>query len=442
MQVLDVQRETAVLGGAGNVVNNLVALGAKVDMATVIGNDEVGEQSCAMLQAIGVGTGQIVVQPGRKSSRKSRLMGGHQQVIRFDKESKDAISPESEQALIAKVESTLESYDIVFLSDYGKGVLTYGVCQAIIQKCRAKGVRVLVDPKGTDYGKYRGSYTVTPNKKEAGLATGIQIKSDETLEAAGFWLKDQLQLDYATITLSEDGIASFGLDMVKIPTKAKAVYDVTGAGDTVLASIGFCLASQWPMLDACRFANLAAAVVVGKVGSATASLEEISDFYDSEVQPSSNHSVKTTADMAAIAKRLQGEGKRIVFTNGCFDVLHLGHVKLLEASKSFGDVLVVGLNADASVRRLKGPERPINKEEDRAYLLAALQCVDYVVIFGEDTPYEMIRTLVPDVLVKGSDYTREQVVGHDLVEEVRLVDLIEGKSTTSIVNRIKAQVLI
>ena len=437
VQVLDVQRETSVLGGAGNVVNNLLALGARVEMATVVGDDAAGEQSLAMLEESGVATNLVVRQADRKSSRKSRLMGGHQQVLRFDKESKDPISDKSAQALIDGVESRVEEFDIVFLSDYGKGVLTHTVCQTIIQTARAKGVPVLVDPKGTDYSKYRGATTLTPNRKEAALATGMAIKSDEELERAGFWLKKQVELDFATITLSEDGIACFTDQMHHLPTRTKDVYDVTGAGDTVLAAMGYCIASGWDVLDAARFANLAAAVVVGKVGSATATLDEIDEFYSASVQPSSSRAVKTPQDLAPLVKKLQDQGKKVVFTNGCFDVLHLGHVKLLEASKGFGDILIVGLNADASVRRLKGPERPINKEDDRAYLLAALQCVDYVVLFEEDTPYEIIAHLRPDILVKGADYTVDQVVGHELVKEVKLVSLIEGKSTTSIVNKIK-----
>ena len=437
VQVLDVQHETSVLGGAGNVVNNLIALGAKVEMATVVGDDAAGEQSLDMLAESGVATNLIVRQAGRKSSRKSRLMGGHQQVLRFDKESKDPITDESAQALIAGVESRIAGFDIVFLSDYGKGVLTHTVCQAIIQTARAQGVPVLVDPKGTDYTKYRGATTLTPNKKEASLATGLPIKTEDDLERAGFWLKQQVELDFATITLSEDGIACFTDAMHHLPTRAKDVYDVTGAGDTVLAAMGYCLANGWDVLDAARFANLAAAVVVGKVGSATATVDEVDAFYSASIQPSSARAVKLAHDMAPLVQRLQAEGKKVVFTNGCFDVLHLGHVKLLEASKGFGDVLIVGLNADASVKRLKGPERPINKEDDRAYLLAALQCVDYVVLFEEDTPYELIARLRPDVLVKGADYTVDQVIGHELVKEVKLVNLIEGKSTTSIVNRIK-----
>ena len=437
VQVLDVQRETNVLGGAGNVVNNLIALGARVEMATVVGDDAAGEQSMAMLEELGVATNLVVRQDGRKSSRKSRLMGGHQQVLRFDKESKDPISDESARTLIAGVQNRLAEFDVVFLSDYGKGVLTHTVCQAIIQTARAEGVPVLVDPKGTDYSKYRGATTLTPNRKEASLATALPVKSDEDLELAGFWLKKQVELDFATITLSEDGIACFTDEMYVLPTRVKDVFDVTGAGDTVLAAIGFCMASGWDVLDAARFANLAAAVVVGKVGSATATLDEVDTYYSTSVQPSSARAVKSPEDLAELVAKFQDQGKQVVFTNGCFDVLHLGHVKLLEASKGFGDVLIVGLNADTSVKRLKGPERPINKEDDRAYLLAALQCVDYVVLFEEDTPYELIAKLRPDILVKGADYTVDQVVGHELVKEVKLVNLIEGKSTTSIVNRIK-----
>jgi D-beta-D-heptose 7-phosphate kinase / D-beta-D-heptose 1-phosphate adenosyltransferase len=439
VQVLDVQRETHSLGGAGNVAHNLLALGARVAMASVIGADDTGQQVTQILAAAGADTAGVLVQPGRQTSRKSRLMAANQQVLRYDRESLDPLDPEAQAALIAHVLARLDDFDLVLLSDYGKGVLTTEVCQAIIAAAHAIDKPVLADPKGMDYRKYMGAYLITPNRKEASLATGIEISDEKSLQRAGQWLRENLQLRYAAITLSEAGMAYFGAnEFQKIPTRARDVYDVTGAGDTVLAALGFALANGTSMAEACHFANYAAAVVVGKVGSATVTLEEIDAYIASEGKTTgSDGFIKTRSQIQKIAKHLRARGKKIIFTNGCFDVLHVGHVKYLEKAKSLGDVLVVGINDDQSVQRLKGPTRPINREQDRAYLLAALNMVDYVVIFGEDTPYELIKSIGPDVLVKGGDYVGKEVVGSDLVPEVRLIDFVAGHSSTRIINELK-----
>ncbi|MCU0451704.1 MAG: D-glycero-beta-D-manno-heptose-7-phosphate kinase [Bernardetiaceae bacterium] len=438
--VLDVQRETETLGGAGNVVANLLALGAAVDVASVVGADAAGATLAQLLAQAGA-TPLLVQQSGRQTSRKSRLMASHQQVLRYDRETKSDLDPATEQQLLAAVLPRLAQYQAILLSDYGKGVLTPAVCQALIGQANQLGTKVLIDPKGHDYRKYHGAYLVTPNRKEAATATGLAINPAEaaSLQAAGQYLRQQFGLAYAVITLSEAGMAYFGpTEWQHLPTRARDVYDVTGAGDTVLAALGFALAQGRHLAEACHFANYAAAVVVGKVGSATATLAEIEEMAGKSQGEGSEHLLKTRAQMAALAQQLRQRGKKLVFTNGCFDVLHLGHVKYLEKAKTFGDVLIVGVNADASVRRLKGPERPINPEQDRAYLLAALGTVDYVVVFDEDTPYALIQALRPDVLVKGGDYADKPVVGSDLVPEVRLVDFVEGRSSTRVIQKIKA----
>ncbi len=442
VQVIDVQRETTLLGGAGNVVNNLLTFGAKVEVGGVIGNDEAGKELMSMLQKAGAGTSLVQVQEGRKTSKKSRIIAANQQVVRYDKESKDNISKESEQKLLAGIEKNILQYQLVILSDYNKGVLTPTLTQSIINIAKKHNIKVLIDPKGMDYTKYTGAFLITPNKKEASTATHIEIQDEQTLQEAGFLLKRNYQLTYAVITLSEEGIAFFDeQSMHKIPTKAKAVYDVTGAGDTVLASLGFAIANDWNMIEACNFANYAAAVVISKVGSATATLSEIQEYIASYIPDfNSDTVIKTREEIVEIANDLRKRNKKIVFTNGCFDVLHLGHVKYLEKAKSFGDVLIVGVNADASVKRLKGKERPINPEYDRAYLLASLNMVDYVVVFEEDTPYDLIQAISPEILVKGGDYEGKEVVGSNLVKEVRLVSFVEGKSTTNIIKKIKNKV--
>lgn len=436
VQVVDIARETTVLGGAGNVINNLVALGAKVSVSGVIGDDENGQELRALLSQIGVNTQGLIQQSGRKTSKKSRVIASNQQILRYDRESKEAIEKGSERAIVSYVIDVIDTCDIIILSDYGKGVITDAVAGGVIAAAKAGGKKVLVDPKGKDYRKYRGAYLLTPNKKEASEATGIVINDDKSLQKALLSLKETCALECSMITLSEDGIAIYDKSMRRFPTVAKEVYDVTGAGDTVIASLSFALSSGLSMDEAAPFANHAAAVVVGKIGSATVTLSEIEEYESSLHQSSSEMHIKTKEEIYALSDRLKKEGKRVVFTNGCFDILHVGHVKYLQEAKSYGDVLIVGLNSDSSVRELKGPTRPVNTEADRAYILAALESVDYVVLFSEETPHELIKNISPDILVKGGDYEGKQVVGAEFAGELRLVQFVDGKSTTATIARI------
>ncbi len=436
--VIDVDKETEVLGGAGNVVNNLVALGARVEVASVIGPDENGARLRRMLEDLGVGMGALVEEDGRSTTRKSRVIASHQQVVRFDSETRQPITDESQKRLLERIGALLEEgIDTVLISDYGKGVLTESLTQGVITAAKRHGIRVMVDPKGRDYAKYRGATAITPNRKEASEATGIAITDRASLERAGFALKESLGLERAIITLSEEGMAIFGEEMRLIPTVAKEVYDVTGAGDTVIATLGFVRACGGEIDEAARIANAAAAVVVGKLGSATATWDEIIAYEAALHESTTEHRIKSREALAETVERLKKDGKRIVFTNGCFDILHLGHVKYLEKAKSFGDVLIVGVNSDDSVRRLKGPERPVNPQFDRAYLLAALDAVDFVTIFDEDTPYDLIKIVEPNVLVKGGDYAGKEVVGSDIAGEVRLVEFVDGRSTTRLIEKMR-----
>jgi D-beta-D-heptose 7-phosphate kinase/D-beta-D-heptose 1-phosphate adenosyltransferase len=436
VQVVDISRETTVLGGAGNVINNLVALGAHVSVSGVIGDDENGVELRTMLSAIGASSEGLITQKGRKTSKKSRIIASNQQILRYDKESKDSIDITSETAITAYVESVLDGCDIVILSDYGKGVITDAVAGGVIAAARAAGKKVLVDPKGKDYRKYRGAYLLTPNKKEASEATGIVINDEASLKKALLSLKETCDLECSMITLSEDGIAIYDETMRRFPTVAKEVFDVTGAGDTVIASLSFALSCGYTIDQAAPFANHAAAVVVGKIGSATVTLGEIEEYESSLHQSTSDMHIKTHEEIYALSGRLKKEGKKVVFTNGCFDILHVGHVKYLQEAKSYGDVLIVGLNSDSSVRELKGPTRPVNVQEDRAYILAALESVDYVVLFSEETPHELIKNIEPDILVKGGDYEGKSVVGAEFAKELRLVQFVDGKSTTATIERI------
>jgi len=437
VQVVDIGKETTVLGGAGNVINNLVTLGAKVSVCSVIGDDENGKELLNMLDEIGVDRDSIFTQATRHTSKKSRIIAVSQQILRYDKESKEDISSDSIESILTFLSKNISLYDIVILSDYGKGVLTDELSSSIIKISNISNVKVLVDPKGSDFRKYKGAYLLTPNKKEAILATGIEINDDKSLEKALLYLKSECELDISLITLSEDGIAIYDEKLKKFPTVAKEVFDVTGAGDTVIASIAFALSANKSIEETAKFSNLAAGVVVGKIGSATVSLDEIEEYEASLHKSTSDAHIKTFQDIDAIVKRYKTNSKKIVFTNGCFDILHVGHVKYLQIAKSFGDILIVGLNSDESVSRLKGPSRPVNIAEDRAYLLAALEAVDFVVPFESDTPYELIKMLQPDVLVKGGDYEGKSVVGTEFAGKLKLVDFVDGKSTTKTIEKIQ-----
>lgn len=437
VQVVDISKETTVLGGAGNVVNNLNALGATVSVSSVIGDDSNGEELINMLKSIDVDTKNIVIQNDRKTSKKSRVIAVSQQILRYDKESKNAISSSSVEKIINTLSGNISNYDVVILSDYGKGVLTEELCQSIIKLAKEENVKVLVDPKGSDFSKYKGAYLLTPNKKEAILATGIEINDKVSLKSALIKLKAECDLGLSLITLSEDGIATYDSEVKVFPTVAKEVFDVTGAGDTVIASIAFALSAEKNIEDTAAFANLAAGVVVGKIGSATVTIDEIEEYEATLHKSTSDAHIKTFEEIEATVNRYRLNGKKVVFTNGCFDILHVGHVKYLQVAKSFGDILIVGLNSDESVSRLKGPTRPVNIAEDRAYLLAALEAVDFVVPFGEDTPYNLIKMIKPNVLVKGGDYEGKTVIGTEFAGELKLVDFVDGKSTTKTIEKIQ-----
>ena len=437
VQVVNVKKESSVLGGAGNVINNLVTLGSIVDVISVIGNDSVANELKSLLEKIDVPTSNLVVENNRKTSKKSRLIASQQQVLRYDMESIDDINENSHKQIIQTLEKNIDKYSSIILSDYGKGVLTTNLTKEIIKIANKNSIKVLVDPKGKDYSKYKGSYTLTPNKKEAMEATNIDIKDESSLIEALKSLKTQCELEVSLITLSEQGIAIFDDELTIKPTVAREVYDVTGAGDTVIASIAFALGNNLDIKDAIYFANLAAGVVVGKIGSATTTLDEIYEYEYSLHKSNSTSHIKTFDEIKTLASKLHSQGKKIVFTNGCFDILHVGHVKYLEVAKSYGDVLILGLNADSSVRKLKGSTRPINTQDDRAYILASLESVDYVVIFEEETPYELIKLIKPHVLVKGGDYEGKEVVGQDIADELKLVQFVDGKSTTNTIKRIQ-----
>jgi len=441
--VVDIVREEWRLGGAGNVVNNLVELGCRVAMASVVGDDEEGERVLATLQVKGVDVGAVLTAPGRRTSRKTRVLATNQQVLRVDRETRHAIPADFEQYLLELIGGLVGDCQVVLISDYQKGVLGEHLLQGIIRIARQQGIPVVVDPKGRDYLRYRGATVLTPNRREAQLASGQEFSSEEQLRSGCRRLRADLDLDALLVTRSEEGMSLFSREgePLNLPTEAREVYDVSGAGDTVVAFLGAGLAVGMTMAEAAQLANLAAGVVVGKVGTSTVTLQELRRAVD-RLQHDTHHKILERGELGAVLGPLRAQGKTIVFTNGCFDLLHIGHVKYLQQARRLGDLLVLGLNSDASIRRLKGENRPLISEEERVQILAALDCIDYISIFDEDTPLELLQVVRPQILVKGGDYTPERVVGKELVESyggrVELIRFVDGKSTTNIIDKILA----
>ena len=437
VQIINVKRETKVLGGAGNVAHNLVRLGANVEVLSIIGGCDISNELRKLFKDINLNTDYLIEQKDRITSKKTRIVSAQQQVIRYDIESNEDINQISEKKLIDIYKSAISKFELVIISDYGKGVITNYIAQEVIKVANSYGIKVIVDPKGSDYSKYTYAYLLTPNKKEASEATGINISDKKSLKDALIYLKDFCKLHTSLITLSEDGIAIFDDQFRSHPTVAREVFDVTGAGDTVIAALGYALAAKEDIDSAVVLANLAAGVVVGKIGSATTSFEEIIKYESLLNNSDCEESVLSLEKFIEILKILRKSEKKIVFTNGCFDILHMGHVKYLEKAKKLGDILIVGVNSDNSVKRLKGKNRPINPLNDRCCVISSLKSVDFVIPFEEDTPIELITAIVPDILVKGGDYKEKRVVGEEIAKELVLIDFIEGRSTSNTIIKIQ-----
>jgi D-beta-D-heptose 7-phosphate kinase/D-beta-D-heptose 1-phosphate adenosyltransferase len=436
--VLAVEAEEVRLGGAGNVVANLRTIGAEVWVGGAIGQDENGEAVRRALKGVGAGVDALVIDPSRPTIEKTRLIARSQQMLRFDREKTHPLPPAVERALIEGIEREAKSTDIIVASDYAKGVLTREVVAAMI----GSGKRVLVDPKGSDYARYRGAYGITPNRHEAEVATGVRITDDASRARAADILFDIVGAEIVVITLGREGMycVQRGGGRFHIPTEARKVYDVTGAGDTVIALLARFLGAGVPLHPAVRIANAGAGVVVGKLGAASVTPDELYRAL-SDAGDDASRKVLTRAEAAELARDLRAQGLKIVFTNGCFDLMHAGHARYLAQAKALGDVLFVGVNGDASVKRLKGESRPLLVLEDRALLLASLAAVDFVVAFDEDTPQALIEAITPNVLVKGEDWKDKGVVGREWVEShggrVQFTPLLDGRSTTNLVERIK-----
>ncbi|HAD87169.1 MAG TPA: bifunctional heptose 7-phosphate kinase/heptose 1-phosphate adenyltransferase [Rhodospirillaceae bacterium] len=443
--VLRVTDEVSMLGGAGNVVRNLAALGTRTRFLSLVGDDDAGTAIRDLLAKEPGVSGELKTAPGRRTTIKSRFIAGTQQMLRADREAAQATADDLQDEIAAEAEAAVREHPVVVLSDYGKGVLADATLARVIKAAADAGATVIVDPKGTDYGRYKGAGILTPNLSELAAATGKPVSSDDDVIAAARSLIGDLNLNAVIVTRSRDGMTIVPKNgaVSHLAAEAQEVFDVSGAGDTVVATLAAALGAGAPLDQAAALANLAAGIVVAKVGTAVA--------YAGDLIAELHHQDLSEAE----AKLLTGEqavdrvagwrrrGLKVGFTNGCFDLLHPGHVSLLRQARGQCDRLVVGLNSDASVKRLKGEDRPVQNETARATVLASLAGVDAVVLFSEDTPLALIETLTPDVLIKGADYRVDQVVGRDVVEaaggRVFLADLEAGHSTTATIARLAGQ---
>ena len=424
------------LGGAGNVAYNLRSMEAEVELVGVIGDDGWGRRLREIFEQSGISTAGLVIDGERPTSLKTRMVSGVQQMLRVDWEEAKPVSGEAQAEVLARAVKLMAGCSAVVLSDYGKGVLSDSVLKEVISAARKAGVPVLVDPKGSDFCRYSGATLITPNRKEAENALGEPLPDLASVARGARELIATADLDVAIITLGPEGIYFQTKDgrEGREATQARAVFDVTGAGDTVVSHLALYLGAGFDVAMAVALANQAAGVVVGRFGAGGVTRKELV----AKIRESAPNVGKVLGadDLEALLANWRREGKRIVFTNGCFDIIHTGHVNYLRHSRSHGDVLIVGVNTDASVSRLKGPERPVNPVEDRMEVLAAMEMVDAVISFEEDTPANIIERVTPDVLVKGEDWADKGVVGREWVEkhggQVVLAPLVAGRSTTNI----------
>ena len=434
--VVNIDRDDLRPGGAANVAVNIASLGTKATLLGVVGEDEQAVLLENLVIRHGVAT-EFVRSRASQTITKLRIVSRNQQLMRLDFEAACvAGDPADREALYARYCAILPEVDAVVLSDYGKGTLQ--IAADLIAAARRAGKPVLVDPKGCDYSRYAGATVITPNLAEFEAVAG-RCACEADLACKGAAMRKELALDALLVTRSEKGMTLLLRDMapIHLPALAREVFDVTGAGDTVIATLGAALAAGKDILSACMLGNLAAGIVVGKLGTAAVTSRELEMALDAERDCAG--SVLAEAELLALARGAKAGGKRIVFTNGCFDILHVGHLRYLEEARRLGDVLVVAVNDDESVARLKGPSRPVNRCEDRMRLLAGMKCVDWVVKFSEDTPERLIRNILPNVLVKGGDYAVEQIAGYDTVEatggQVVTLDFYEGYSTSRVIER-------
>ncbi len=440
--VMKQTHETSMLGGAGNVVRNMVSLGAQCCFMSVVGDDAIGKKLLSLVGESPLVTPYILTQNGRRSTEKTRYIAGTQQLLRSDYETSAAINADIEDQLIQLAEQEIGHYQLVVLSDYGKGVLTDRVIRAVIETAARHKVAVFVDPKRRDLAAYQGATLLSPNLAE--LSASMQdrpLSSEDSITHAALTLIQQHHFAHLLVTRGKDGmtLVDHTAAITHIPAQAREVFDVSGAGDTAMATLACAYASGLTLPQAAQLANIAAGIVVGRLGTATIFRTDLKVALHA-YQSTAGHAKIAARDMAALmVQSWKEQGLKVGFTNGCFDVLHVGHLQSLGEAKLHCDRLVVAINSDASVSRLKGPSRPINAEMDRATMMAALDSVDLVTIFREDTPEALIEQLLPNVLMKGADYAENQVVGGEFVKSyggvVVLLPLKQGYSSTTIIEK-------
>jgi D-beta-D-heptose 7-phosphate kinase / D-beta-D-heptose 1-phosphate adenosyltransferase len=441
--ILKMNRDFDTLGGAGNVVHNLSSLGCQVTFIGIVGKDDAGEKAEKLMTDLPNVTACLTHQ-GR-TPLKTRFISLSQQLLRVDDEVIIHPNPATLNTIMTAVQTHLPLAQVVILSDYGKGALPAELCQYVISQAKAAGIPVLVDPKGQDYGRYQGATILTPNAKELSAVARHDLVTDEDFATAALHVKETYDFEAILVTRGSKGMTLIpGLEeaSLQIPAQVREVFDVSGAGDTVISTLSAALAVGFPVEDSAKIANIAAGIVVGKVGTAVVTGSELQTAcLNAHFIPSKVLSLNEAKDLV---QKWHRNHLTVGFTNGCFDLLHLGHLHILEQSKKLCDRLIVGLNSDASVQRLKGDNRPIQGESVRAQVLAALECVDGVVLFDADTPLKLIEALRPDVLCKGADYTVDQVVGADIVQlsggRVHLINLKPGHSTTMTVTKLRSAV--
>ena len=442
--VLRIMRESTALGGSGNVVRNAVALGGHIDIIGAVGQDRAGYELAEQLAELPNVVSYIITDNNRPTTIKTRFVADGQQLLRADNEVNTTLSPQNEEQTLMRVKSAIDSCEVVVLSDYAKGVLTETVLRAIIDLCHEKKKPVLIDPKGRDFNRYRGAFMLTPNRKELHESTGIDIKTVEDAEKAARQLIETYDLNGVLAKLGGEGVCLVLKDQKAkhFHTTAREVFDVSGAGDTVVATMALALAGGLTPEDSAALANIAGSFVVGKAGTTAVSADELRQELLHGQSTRNQAKVFSLPAAAELADRWRKEGFKVGFTNGVFDLLHPGHLSLIRQARKECDRLIIGMNSDASVKRLKGEERPIQKEDARAAVLASLADIDGVVIFTEDKPLGLIESIRPDILIKGADYTVETVVGADLVQgwggKIVLAKLVEGESTTSTIAKLRS----
>lgn len=441
--VVQIDHITNSPGGAANVAMNLRSLGCQVSVAGFLGNDQDGRCLLDRLQSAGVETQAVVPVPGRPTITKTRILGGQQQMLRLDVEQTNHLSPELYDLLLSRI-GELGGASTVVLSDYGKGVLSDAICRAVILRAHEHSIHVFVDPKGFNYEKYAGCHAICPNRTELAAVTATDSANLNELFAKGERLRSELGISHLMVTLGELGIALVDSNGTRsFPARCREVFDVSGAGDTVIATVAAATAAGIELEEAIQIANLAAGLVISKIGTTAVDKDElIVALSPSENEASGQQKICSQEELPQVVARWRLVGRRIVLTNGCFDLLHAGHLTLLEQARREGDCLIVALNSDRSVRAVKGAGRPILSEDARAKLLAALPCVDAVVLFDEKTPLNIIRTVQPDVLAKGANYLEDEVAGSNEIKawggKVAIIPLIDESETEAVLKRAAA----